>query len=383
LNILIFPSWYVKTDDPVSGIFFKEQAQALHQKGINVSVLALQKAYRLRSIIQYIRDKNKVNVYDDNGVKTYIVKYICFIPKNAKCDLFIAAWHFKKYFKKIQNDLNIHFDLIHIHSALDAGIIYYLSKCKTKFLVTEHSTNYSKKNISPVQNKYLSNVFFSANAVIAVGNGLRKDITTYVEREIDVIFNLVFVNSYSPDLDKKKNKFRFFSLGTRIYNKGFDILILSFKKSSILDSCDLYIAGLNEKDIADLQSLVDKEGIADNVTILGRLSREEVSSYMYNCDCFVLPSRFETFGVVFAEAMSFGKPVIASITGGPDSYITPETGILVPVENIEATSKAMETMYFNRDKYNSEYIKNFAINNFSADVITEKIINVYKKILVQ
>jgi glycosyltransferase involved in cell wall biosynthesis len=54
---------------------------------------------------------------------------------------------------------------------------------------------------------------------------------------------------------------------------------------------------------------------------------------------------------------------------------------LVPVENIEATSRAMEAMYFNKDKYNSKYIKKFAVNNFSSDVITKKIINIYEKIL--
>jgi glycosyltransferase involved in cell wall biosynthesis len=378
---LIFPSWYIESGNPVSGIFFREQAQALHQKGINVSVLVVQKAYRLRNIIQYIRDKNKVTFYNDNGIKTYIVKYICFTPKNQKCDLFIAAWHFKKYFKILQKNLTVHFDLVHIHSALDAGIIYCLSKCKTKFIITEHSSDYSSKNISPAKYKYLYNVFSSASAIVVVGNGLKKDISIYTKRQIYIIFNLISINSYFPKYDKNKTKFRFFSLGLEVYLKGMDVLISAFKNTSIYSLCDLYIAGLKEKEIVEMQNFVNKEGMSSNIKILGLLSREEVASYMYNCDCFVLPSRFETFGVVFAEAMYFGKPVIASATGGPDSYITPETGILVPVENIEATSKAMEAMFFNKDKYNSEYIKNFAINNFSSDVITTKIIDIYKKAL--
>jgi glycosyltransferase involved in cell wall biosynthesis len=99
---------------------------------------------------------------------------------------------------------------------------------------------------------------------------------------------------------------------------------------------------------------------------------------MYNCDCFVLPSRFETFGVVFAEAMHYGKPVIATRTGGPDSFITPETGITVPVDNIAETAKAMKTMYENIANYNADYIKEYAIHKFSGESISKKIISIYK-----
>ena len=94
-----------------------------------------------------------------------------------------------------------------------------------------------------------------------------------------------------------------------------------------------------------------------------------------------MPSRFETFGVVFAEAMYMGKPVIASITGGPDSFVTKETGILVPVNDTKAVVEAMIKIKHNYNSYNSDYIKKFAVNTFSKSTICKQIVEEYKKIL--
>jgi glycosyltransferase involved in cell wall biosynthesis len=93
-----------------------------------------------------------------------------------------------------------------------------------------------------------------------------------------------------------------------------------------------------------------------------------------------LASRFETFGVVFVEAMASGVPVIASKTGGPDSFVTSETGMLVSVENIEETTAALETMFFKKNSFDYEYIRNYAVENFSEEVIAKKIIGLYEEI---
>jgi glycosyltransferase involved in cell wall biosynthesis len=379
MNILIFPSWYVTPDNPISGIFFREQAQALHQSGINVYVLVL-RCHSIRNIISYINTKKRY-FYNDNGAKTYNVNYLNFFPKLKKAPLFYAAFVLKKAIKKIAKDNNIQFDLVHIHSAIDAGIIYLLSGQKTKYIITEHTTLYAEKRILPFKEKYLAKVFSSAGCIIAVSNGLKKDIEKYTTKNIDVIFNIISMDTHSPKMEANKNKFRFFSLGLSVNQKGFDILVSAFSKTSIKKYCELYIAGLNSQEMRNLNYYIDSEKICENIKLFGILSREEVAHYMYNCDCFVLPSRFETFGVVFAEAMYFGKPVIASKTGGPDSYVTPETGIVVPVEDAVETTKALEYMFYNRTRFVPSYIKEYAIQSFSKEKIVGQIREKYDEIL--
>ena len=259
-------------------------------------------------------------------------------------------------------------------------MIFWASKLTNKYVITEHITTYSEKKLNLFQEKYLPNVFLSASRIIAVGNGLRKDISVYTSKPIEVIYNMISFDKCSIKKDMNKKLFRFFSLGMDAHRKGMDILLSAFCESEICRSAELIIAGLEQSEIVLLENIMGKCGV-NNIKLLKKLSREEVMYNIYNSDCFALTSRFETFGVVFIEAMYFGKPVIASITGGPDSYITEQTGLLVPVDDVSATRKALEQMFYNRKKYDDEYIKNYAIANFSKEVISRKLINIYKSVI--
>jgi len=377
MNILIFPSWYPTKEYPLSGIFFKEQARALYEEGVNTYVLFLN-AYSIKNSLKFIKTGRKNVFFNENGIKTYIINYLNIFPRMKLFFYYYSAGIFKKYLNLIMIENKIQFDLVHIHSALNAGIIYYLSKIPIKFVITEHSSLFSRNLLSFWDKIFLPKVFSSAASIITVGNGLKQQINKYTGKEISIIYNIVSMNAYSCQIDENKTKFRFFSLGMHSYVKGFDILISAYSKTKILELTELFIAGLKKQEIYDLQEIINDKQIK-NVKLFGEISREDVAYNMFNCDCFVLPSRFETFGVVFAEAMFFGKPVIASRTGGPDSFVTPETGILVSVGNVEETAKALEQIYIHQKEYDTNYIAQYAKDNFSSRNITRKIINIYEK----
>lgn len=388
MNVLIIPSWYDNPRDPLKGSIFKEQAFAIsdyfkkNKISSTVTILSLQQ-YSIREYKYYKNTKN-IEVHEEEGV-TVFQSFFLSIPKLESINFKRGAKLLKKWICYSEKYLNCKFDIIHIHSALFAGIWYSISGLSIPYVITEHSTFYSRNLITKKQKQYLYNVFDNAANIIAVGSGLKKDISFYTKNNIKIIYNIIydkFCNSNNSNNIDPNKKFTFFSLGVQAHKKGFDILILAFKK--YIESGNvgrLIIAGIKETERDWLLSFDLPKEVYNNIEILGKISREKVFEYMNYCDCFSLVSRHETFGIVYAEAMYCGKPVIASMTGGPDSFINSDNGILVPIKDVEKTTEAMIYMTNNYSKYDSEVIKNFAKENFSADAICKQIIDVYNSIV--
>ena len=102
---------------------------------------------------------------------------------------------------------------------------------------------------------------------------------------------------------------------------------------------------------------------------------------MMECDSFILASRFETFGIVYIEAMNYGKPVIATKTGGPDTFLNEKCGILVENENIEEIKKAMIKMKDTYDEYDKNILVNSVKITFQKRVIAQRLISLYEEVI--
>lgn len=86
-----------------------------------------------------------------------------------------------------------------------------------------------------------------------------------------------------------------------------------------------------------LENLAKEMGVAGHVLFPGIKVGDELASYYDACDIFVMPSREEGFGVVFLEAMAFGKPVVAGNHGGtPEVVMDGVTGFLVEYGDLDA-----------------------------------------------
>jgi glycosyltransferase involved in cell wall biosynthesis len=95
-------------------------------------------------------------------------------------------------------------------------------------------------------------------------------------------------------------------------------------------------------DVVRLQTLAAKVSTTDTVHFIQGISREELAACYARADIFALPSTGEGFGLVFLEAMAFGKPIVAAAAGGATDPVENEiNGLLVPAHNPEQLANAL------------------------------------------
>ena len=379
MKILTIPSWYPTEDNKISGVFFKEQVEALKENGVEGIILYI----HFISLKQIFTTKLKTGFTFsiEDGIKVYRYNTFNIFPKMYGLFFKYYSYLIKKYFN-IVSEKEGKFDLVHIHSAIYGAIAYDMSNVNTPYIVTEHSTAFSMNEINDSVKKYLYGAFNNAEEVIVVGKGLLNDISKYRDKDsLKLIPNMLTLSEQYVEKDPNKTKFRFFSLGMLYNKKGMDVLIEAFNQNKdVFTDVELYIGGDGEER-EKLEELIDKFGLKDRVFILGSLSREEVAFNMSNCDVFALASRFETFGIVFLEAIAFGKPIIGTKTGGPDTIVNDVCGKIVEVDDVDGLAEAMLNIYKNISKYDAEQIKDYCKNNFGKDVVANKIIDVYRSVI--
>jgi glycosyltransferase involved in cell wall biosynthesis len=99
---------------------------------------------------------------------------------------------------------------------------------------------------------------------------------------------------------------------------------------------------------ARLHELHGLLGLGETVTFLGDISRQELAVEYVRADCFCLPTVQEGFGIVFAEAMAAGLPVVACRAAAvPELVEDRRTGLLVNRQSPEELAMALETLLMN------------------------------------
>lgn len=116
-----------------------------------------------------------------------------------------------------------------------------------------------------------------------------------------------------------------------------------------------------------------------NVKFLGNQPQSKLKEIYNIANCSCVPSRREPFGLVAAEAMLCGTPVVATNEGGLPDFVTPDVGILVDVEDENKLAEAV-MMILNGDiVFNREKISEKIRNNYSQDILIDEFIKLYKE----
>lgn len=382
MKLLFVTRGFPSEDDIMSGNYEAVQAKALAAKGCQVSVICIS----LRRF-RYILCGSRISHREVDGVNVY---------KCERASLTTRFWHLPKFTKYVSDkayrqafkqylNANGMPDVVHAHIVSVASSVGFLKEeYHLPFVITEHWTAMNKPEI-PEWLKQRSFVYHRADRVICVSQALSDSLKRNFNVNSIVINNMVSDMFFQTQkVERNDNTFRFIACGAfrENRNKGFDILVDAFAQAHFPSNVFLDIVG-DGPDRPFIERKIADYHISDQIHLLGTTPPDEVSYLLCNSDCFVLSSRLETFAIVVIEAMAKGLPVIATRSGGPETFLRPEHGILVEKENITELAEAMKYMTVHHQEYDSEIIRQFCHDNFSQDVIADQILSVYNQLLNQ
>ena len=144
----------------------------------------------------------------------------------------------------------------------------------------------------------------------------------------------------------RKGPVALLAIGAVVPRKGYDALIAALAELSGLP-WRLTIAGDCARDpdtAARLEADIIRFKLEQRVAIEGAVAADRLASLYAAADLFVLPSRYEGFGMAFAEAIAHGLPVIGTTGGAIPDTVPPSAGVLVPPDDRAALVAALRRL---------------------------------------
>lgn len=409
LKILFLTTWYPSEINPVNGIGVREQAKAALLYNDIVVLHAYFNPFLepqgLHGVSEDIEDGIRTIRVEHGRILSYLQRKPIRKRQSAPSDLsskpfpslgkplsilggvisdLLCYWTVFVTFRKLIKD-GYKPDIIHAH-VFTAGVpAVILGKLyRIPVIITERYSDIGMHSLTCSERVKARFALKRAQVILPLSNDLRTHIEAYgIKNQFKTIPNPVNIEMFHPcsQNNKQRDETKSLLLVAALRPvKGVSYLLqaLSQLKGKRKDFC-LDIVGYGpSKD--EYEELTQKLGLGGMVKFHGLKLPEEVAQFMRECDFYVLPSLWENLPSVLIEAMSCGKPVIATEVGGVKEIINEKVGILVPPGDVEALREAIEYMLDNYQNYSPEEIAQYVRERFSYEVVGKMLDEVYQKV---
>ncbi len=175
-------------------------------------------------------------------------------------------------------------------------------------------------------------------------------------------------------------------------NKGHKELLLAFDIVRKFDN-EVYLVigggspnpGPREKEVlATIHKIIEEKNLSHRVLMLGYVPDEQLPLLYQHSQFFVLPSKFEPFGMTSQEAMACGKAVVASKFGGVRQVVEDwKTGVLIDPSDSEEFAQAMVKLLKNPEirEQIGHNARKLIEEHYSWDAMARKHLEFYQKYL--
>ena len=229
--------------------------------------------------------------------------------------------------------------------------------------------------LSPNEREILENNMNFKRKISVIPNGYdkmyEKNANNEVIAECKIKFNI------------QANKPIFLYIGNHTYNKGIDILLNSLRY--IEEDCQIIIGG-KIRSKKDNQALIDSCSLSEDESrfiFTDFLSDDEAIALYHLADCFIFPTRADTFPLVILEAMISGLPVISTKVGGIPYQINSNCGVLIEPDSPKELASSVEDFINNPTRMNDMGVnaKDRVMSNFTWEKSANIAFDAYNELL--
>lgn len=285
-------------------------------------------------------------------------------------------------------------DLVHAHYAFPDAVATVLTfGARLPIVVTVHGSDVNLFAMKPRLQPAIVEALNAARTIISVSRSLAVSLRRIgVTSGIEIIPNAINTARFTPGdrresclrlgLDPERPRLLF--IGNFYPVKGIEYLLRAFPEVlRCHPECELALVGCTPggHDAQKYLELARSLGVQDSMTIREQTAHDAVPLWMRSADVFVLPSLAEGFGIVAAEALACGTPVVATRCGGPEDIVGEGHGFLVPPKDpgslAEAILRAMD-----RDGIEPPSVLAASVRaRFSEESVIRRILEVYRRVL--
>ncbi|HDY7456570.1 TPA: glycosyltransferase [Vibrio vulnificus] len=244
------------------------------------------------------------------------------------------------------------------HSSNEGGRIRMLAYRLTHRL-SDVTTNVSTFAVKEFESKFAA----PKNHILAIPNG------------VDVEY---FKPNRTHAFSRKYNKINIVSVGRLELVKDYPTILKALRVVKEKNGCfHLSIVG-DGTERKNLELLVRKLGLSDDVSFLG--IRKDLPEILNNSDLFIMTSKYEGFGLVIAEAMACGLPVITTDNGGATEIINDNENIIQVGDHYSLAEKIIH--FYGLSTIEKEAIGNLnrgkIVNKYTTEIMYAKYTQLYK-----
>lgn len=276
-------------------------------------------------------------------------------------------------------------DIVHVHlfpPLLYVTLLSMLRKFKCHFVCTEHST-YNRRR-GTLLGRILDTIIYSGyERIVGISEGVEQELLNWrpeLNGKTSVILNGVDLSFTRETYREIKERLKVLSVGNLRFAKNYDNAL---KAVALLKNLDFeyHIAGKGEFE-EDLVQLCQELGLEKKVRFLGYV--ESTQELLASADIFLMPSRWEGFGLAAVEAMNASLPLVVSNVVGLREIVDcdPPCAIFVDPESPESIAEGIRELILSPE-LRLQLGKNAfdPAQKFSIDQMVENYINFYDEFI--